>query len=193
MKKLKISLLVFCIVILLSIIAFAANSNIPDALQNFSLATYDIKVEYDVRNFSHPVYVQNGITYAALRDICWELGYYANWEGTDWAVNIMPYRSKQINVSPTTVLKEEGVIPNAETALAIGKLLLEEYAGKELEFETDSMKYTLFPVYLDDESAWLVMQNVKPKKSAGGGSDYRYRPHIKLSKNTGEVLYIHIK
>ncbi|MBQ2743808.1 MAG: hypothetical protein IJF32_13535 [Oscillospiraceae bacterium] len=191
MKCFKCIILAICFLVLCCAIAIASDTSAFDTMKNFKAATYDIKLENEVISFKKPVLVEDGNTYVALRDICWALGYYADWEQRDWEVNIFPYRSKQIEVSPTTKLKDEGVIPDEETALAVGKVILEKYAEKELEYETDIMKYQLTASYLADEDAWLIIQTVKPKNPlGGGGEDINHRPQIKLDKMTGEVLYI---
>lgn len=181
-----------CIIYVLVLTAFCvgATNNRFDITQSIKVATYDVKVEDNVVHLSN-VLVDNGTTYVPLREICWELGYYANWEQDNWAVNIFPYESKKINVSPTTKLKDEGVIPDKETALTIGKAMLEKYAGKELEYENEEVVYKLDATYLENEEAWLVIQTFKFKNPlSGGGADYNYFPQIKLNKYTGKVLYI---
>ncbi len=183
-----------CVVsVLVFVVLFACAMNDQfDIAQRIKVATYDVKIENDVVNLSS-VLVDNGTTYVPLRELCWELGYYANWEQENWAVNIFPYESKKINVSPTTKLKDEGVIPDKETALTVGKAILEKYAEKNLEYENEEAIYKLDATYLENEEAWLVIQIFTFKNpSSGGGADPNYFPQIKLNKHTGEVLYINV-
>lgn len=50
---------------------------------------------------------------------------------------------KMVHIPEKIQYKEEGVIPGEATALKIGKIILETYAGKSLEYETDEKNYYL--------------------------------------------------
>ncbi|MBE7011372.1 MAG: hypothetical protein E7415_01715 [Ruminococcaceae bacterium] len=89
-------------------------------------------------------------------------------------------------------LKNGGVIPDEETALVVGKAILEKYTEKPLEHETEDKIYYLEVEYLDQQNAWRICQTFRYKDenkgwSAGGKF---YRPYVVISKQTGEVLSI---
>ena len=89
-----------------------------------------------------------------------------------------------------TLLKEGGVLPDEETALAVGKIILEKYIGKPLEYETDEKIYYLSVTYREDRNAWNIQQFFDYKDGRHWAASGIYLPNITLNKNTGEVMFI---
>lgn len=93
-------------------------------------------------------------------------------------------------VSDKTAFRDEGVIPDEETALAVGKIILEKYAGKKMEYETDEKRYYLIATYFKETNTWCIMQWFDYKNGGGWAASGIYLPYVKINKSTGEVLYI---
>lgn len=104
----------------------------------------------------------------------------------------MDINNKNISVSDKTQLKKDGVIPDEQTALAIGKIILERYTEKSLEYETDDKVYYLTAKFDEHCNGWRVCQMFKYKDENRGWSagDKFYIPTVILNKQNGEVLYI---
>lgn len=182
MKKIVLFLLLNTII--LSVFSVSANSQIYDA-KNCTVKLGNSNVDLQGKMF----FMDNRL-FVPLRRICDELRIPITWDDKTQEAKMDIYK-KEIEVSDGTQLKEEGVIPDEETALAVGKLLLEKYAGRELEYETEKRTYYLRAVYIEEECAWIVVQNfVYKNPNAFGSTDFSKFPTIKLSRKTGEVLYI---
>ena len=159
------------------------------------------KVDYKVKKgdeeigFSDTIFTSNDKMYVPLRELCEELRIPLEWnEEREEAV--MEINNKKIEVSDKTEYKEEGVIPDEETALAIGKIILEKYVGKRLEYETEEEIFYLYASYDQEANCWIIGQDMKYKDGRllifgdGNGS---YIPEVILNKNTGEVIYINTR
>lgn len=156
----------------------------------FETVDYNIKIGNNLIKFQYPLYSNGGRTYVSLREICDKLGIPIEWNNTNREVEMDIY-NKKVPVSNKTLFKEDGVIPDQETALIIGKTILEKYAGKSMEYETDERIYYLRASFLESENAWIVVQNFKYKNpNVGGSTDFADFANVKLNKNTGEVMYI---
>lgn len=180
MKKRYIAALVCAV--LLPPAAFAAGESGLFEATNFKLKIGNENIQLD-----EPLYVKNDRTYVPLRNICDALGIPVEWDDSNQEAVLDVY-DKDIKVSEKTELKEEGVIPDEETALAVGKAILESYMGKPVEYETEDQTYYLTVDYLENFNAWSITQLCCLKNGAWGG--YVYFPNVKISKSTGEVLYI---
>ena len=79
-----------------------------------------------------------------------------------------------------------------EIAYNIGKILLEKYSGKSLEYVKDNKTFYLTVDFHEETNTWLVYQTFKYNEEGGwiaSGSGL-YVPSIELNKNTGEVISI---
>jgi|GEM_PF-1989302 len=182
MKKWLITALVSILVVSTTVV-FANVSGI------FELVDYNIKIGNDVVKLQYPMYINDGRIYVSLRGICDKLGIPIEWNNENREVEMDIY-NKKIPVSDKTLFREDGVIPDEETALAVGKTILEKYVGKSLEYETDEKIYYLKVTYIKESNVWNVTQFFDYKDGRGWAASGVYLPNVKLNKNTGEVMYI---
>ena len=149
--------IIITIVVLLCVVTAVSVSAFEHSNCNIRLGNKDVTMEY-------PVFMQEDRVYVSLRNICDLLGIPVHWNEAENQVHIDIY-NKEIPVSDKTERKEEGVIPDEETALAIGKIYLERYSGKQMEYETDEKIYYLRAEFIEEENVWLVVQNFLLKRS----------------------------
>lgn len=171
------------------IIVVCATAVLANVSGVFELADYSIKIGDAAVTLQTPIYENEDRVYVSLRSICDELGIPISWDGEKREVT-MDVNNKRVQVSDKTSFKDEGVIPDEETALAVGKAILEKYAGKPMEYETDRTIYFLRTEYLVEKNAWRIIQNFKFQPGIIGGIDGGDFASVELSKNTGEVMYI---
>lgn len=158
----------------------------------FEFVDYDIKLGNVVEDLQYHAYLKDNRVYVSVREICEKLGIPVYWNEENEEVKIDIY-NKNVPISDKTLRREEGVIPDSETAFTVGKLLLEKYAGKPLEYETEDKVYYLEVYFREDLNAWRIYQTWKykdEKKMWAMGGVGGYIPCITLSRETGEVLYI---
>lgn len=171
------------VVLLFAIVGVNAN-NI------FEGSSYSIKIGDKNINNNHTAFMNNDSIYVSLRNICEELRIPVTWNDKSKEATI-GINNKEVEISERTRRNENGVVPDAETAINLGKIILEKYTGKDVEYESDKYIYYLKATFLEEENTWLVVQNIKYKHpyigSMDGGADFI---HIKISRGTGEVLYI---
>lgn len=156
-----------------------------------SFPNYQFRLGNELVIMQYPAFMQNDRIYVSIRNICDILGIPIEYNPNENEVE-MDIFNKKVKVSDKTQFKEEGVLSNKETAYEVGKIMLEKYIGKPLEYETDTRIYYLDTRYIEEENAWLIVQCFKFKnENAGGGIDgWADFINIKLNKNTGEVMYI---
>ena len=158
------------------------------------MVNYKIKVDNVAAKMQYPVYINNNRLYVSLRDICNQIGMSIEWNDEEKTAEIrrgsIDTSEKGVIISGKTEFRKEGAIPDEKTALAVGKAILEEYAERPLEYTTDKRIYYL-RASLIEENTWLVVQNFKYlNPNSGGSTDFAEFAHVKLNKNTGEVMYI---
>lgn len=183
MKK----IIIICLICLISFFCFGFSAENG----GFTLADYDIKVGDAIYDLDYPVYAKDGVTYISLRDICRTLRIPLHWDEENRIAHVDEFHKKVV-VSDKTEYKNEGVIPDEETALAIGKIILEKYVGRELEYETEDKRFYLKAISFDHYGAdvWEVYQTYEyldGRKWAGSGFS---TVQLYLSKTTGEVISI---
>ncbi len=151
-----------------------------------------IKLGNEILTMKYPIIMQNDRVYVSLRDICNKLSIPISWNDAENEAYADIY-NKKIPTSKKTEYKDDGVIPDAETAYQIGKIILEKYINQPVEYETENVSYKLETKFLEAENAWRVYQQLTIKK----GYTIGIRPgttidnvEIKLNRNTGEVLYL---
>ena len=162
---------------------------------NFGYPEYnEIKIDNRREGFHKPLFIVDNSLYVPLRELMDKIDIPIQWNEEEALAEIEP--SYKDNYQPVenlyafTEWKEDGVIPDKETALAVGKLLLEKYMdGTQLEFENESGIYYLDAVYSPADNSWRVYQ-AKIHKTGGGGGSGIYSPTIILNKFTGEVTLI---
>ena len=157
----------------------------------FSISNCSVKIGSSTEKIQYPLYMNDNRIYISLRNICDELGIPLKWDDERREATVDIY-NKKLNVSDKTPIKEDGVIPDKETAYTVGKVILEKYAQKPLEYETDEKNYYLIVEFSEQYNSWIIRQTFefKDKESGWAGGDGLYTPFVILSKNTGEVLYV---
>ena len=157
----------------------------------FQEVRYNIKFGPNDAQMQYPIYESEDRVYVSVRDMCDNLGIPIEWDEENREINVDMY-NKQAPVSDETEYKEEGVIPDEETALAVGKTILEKYIGEPVEYETEDRIYYLDVIYVERENVWNVSQEMKYKDGRVwfvGGLGIETR-RVCLNKNNGEVVYI---
>ena len=166
------------------------NAVFADMNDIFEVAENTIKIGQNDVKLQYPAYIHNDRLYVSIRGLCDKLGIPIEWNSENGEVKLN-VNNKKVTVSDKTVYNDDGVIPDEKTAIAVGKIILERYAGMPMEYKTDSRIYYLRAEYLKDENAWIVVQNFKNiNPESGGSTDFADFANVKLNKNTGEVLYI---
>ena len=170
--------------------AVMVNAVFADMNDIFEAAENTIKIGQNDVKLQYPAYIHNDRLYVSIRGLCNKLGIPIEWNSENGEVKLN-VNNKKVTVADKTLYNDDGVIPDEETAIAVGKIILERYAGIPMEYETDLRTYYLRAEYLKDENAWLVVQNFKNKnQEVGGSTDFADFANVKLNKNTGEVLYV---
>jgi len=134
-------------------------------------------------------YVKNDRVYVPLRSFCDSIGVPVTWNNETNVVDVNIY-NKKISTSQKTEYKDDGVIPDEETALAIGKVLLEKYSGKTMEYETDDKIFYLKAEYIQEINSWDIIQWHDYKDGRKWIASGIYLPKVRINKSTGEVMYI---
>ncbi len=159
----------------------------------FEEVGYNIKFGPNDAQMQYPIYESEDRVYVSVRDMCDNLGIPIEWDEENREINVDMY-NKKVPVSDETEYKEEGVIPDEETALAIGKTILEKHLGEDVEFETEDKIYYLDVQYLEDTNSWEVFQTFKYKnENEAGIVPTDFFPKVVINKNTGEVIDIRTK
>ena len=130
--------------------------------------------------------------YVPLREFAEKFNIPLQWDSNTQVANL-DLANKRIEVSDEKFYKEEGVIPDKKTALAVGKVILESYCGREVEY-TDGM-YTFFLVctYNPVDRYWYVQQEALKNGEVFYGLYGLGKwgcPTITLNQSTGEVAFI---
>lgn len=159
-------------------------------VSGFEITCCNIRLGNKYATMKYPVFMQNDRLYVSIRNMCDLLGIPIYWDAQRNEVHMDIY-NKKVNVSDKTKYKEEGVIPDAETALIVGKAILEKYAERPMEYETEDKVYYLRVNFVETENTWLVVQNFKYKNpNSGGSTDFADFPYLKINKSTGEITFI---
>lgn len=151
--------------------------------------TNAVQIGAEVLQFENDLYNINGKTYVPVRELADYLKIPIDWDSNSEMVSL-DTNHKQVHVPEKTEYKPEGVIPDEETAYQVGKIILETYAGKSLEYETDEKIYYLAVEYRENVNAWCVYQTFDYKNGDSWVAEILYVPAVVLNKNTGEVVSI---
>lgn len=159
----------------------------------FAMETFknNIQLNFEDIPMNNPIYNIDNKLYVSCRELCEKLGFSVLWDGVENKA-IIDTQHKKIKTSQYTTYIEEGVIPNEEIAYNIGKILLEKYSGKSLEYVKDNKTFYLTVDFHEETNTWLVYQTFKYNEEGGwiaSGSGL-YVPSIELNKSTGEVISI---
>ena len=155
----------------------------------YQVKNNEIQIGPEIIHFTNRIYNIEDKTYVPIRELAEALRIPIIWDSDNDRV-FLNNTHKMVHVPEKSQYKEEGVIPDEATALKIGKIILETYAGKSLEYETDERNYYLTVSYNEEYNSWLVKQSYSYKDGTGGGAVGIYEPAVILNKNTGEVISI---
>lgn len=175
MKKIK-KILVLAILIFLSWVMIA------------NACSYVVNV--NIGSVSVGGLLMNEKTYVSIRELAEKFNVPIKWDSTNKEV-IVSTELKQVELSDKTEFKPNGVIPDKETAYKIGKILLEEYMGQQIEYTTEDKVYFLNVEYREKDNVWIISQRFEYTNGLQWTyGDSIYIPTIMINKNTGEVVYI---
>ncbi len=160
--KIKIASLMV-IGIVASTIAMAANI--------YCVANNTMKIGINDVRFTNDLLMVDDKLYVPIRELSEKLRIPVLWDEEKEQVRLST-DYKTIRVSEGTELKEEGVLPDDETALLVGKTILEKYVGKPLEYETEKGIYYMDVKYHKRDNTWRVYQKCKYK--IGGGAEQAF-------------------
>lgn len=185
MKKSFLITIILIVTAVLTSVVFATNSGI------FEQSDCNIRIGNSVVKLQYPIFMNDNRIYVSLRSICDELEIPIKWN-REKSEAIMDIYNKKVPVSDKTQFRENGIIPDEQTALVVGKAILEKYAEKSLEYETNDKIYYLIATFDKQYNGWSVSQTFKYKDKDSGWSagGKFYIPTVILNKQTGEVLYI---
>lgn len=156
----------------------------------FEQTDYKVTWGGDPLELDEPFFLQDDKLYVPLRSFGEAAGIPVNWDEETNTAELDIYH-KKVPVSDRTPYREEGVIPDEETALTVGKAILEKYAGRPMEYETEDKIYYLEVEFLEQSNAWQITQTFKYKKEGGWNvGDYFYAPMVRLNKSSGEVVFL---
>lgn len=155
---------------------------------NVCLKNNIMKIGGEYIAFENDIYTINEKTYIPIRELSEKLRIPIRWDGEKDQVELLT-DFKTVRTSEGTPSNEAGVIPDEETAYKIGKIILEKYVGKSLEYETEKGVYYLKTTYHQLDNSWRISQECKYKQGGGGGTGI-YSPTVVLNRNTGEVTFI---
>ena len=176
----KVCILIFLILTVLYIGVFA-NTNFLNQKNSLIIGASEVQFDNDFYNV-------DGMIYVPIRELSEKLCIPIKWNAMKNQVELLVHE-KQVVVEDKTKLKESSVIPDEETAINVGKIILEKYVGKSLEYETEKGVFKIRASYHPRDNSWRVEQCCDYKVGGGGGTA-NYLPVVVLNRNTGEVIFI---
>jgi len=168
-----------CIVILLACVVFVAA---------FDVADFHLTAGWQEAEFKKPIVVKNGSAYVPLREFCEFLKIPVSWDGATRTITVDPYR-KSVGILGATEHSKHEMVPDKETAIALGRIFLEVYTETQMEYETTENIYYLDAMEDPAQNAWIVYQTYD-MKNGGGWASSVLTPCVWINRNTGEVLAI---
>lgn len=178
MKK----IIVLCLVIISLVFVEA------EATDNVIRYYNDIQIGVKKTNLNSKLYNIDDQIYVPIRAFADCLKIPVVWDENLQTVTLL-INNKEVDVDGNNSVEDKGVIPDEETAYQIGKILLEKFCGRSLDYETDSVKYYVDVAYHPYDNSWRIYQAYEYKIGGGGGTGIT-SPTVCLNKNTGEVMYI---
>lgn len=167
-------------------------SALPVATQTISEAGVKFVVNSETQYLEHEPLLLDGVTYIPLRECAEKLGLEVEWNAESRKIEVdTNHRNIQHLEDDTEVIKEQGVIPDEETALAIGKIILEKALGQRVEYQDGDRELQLHATYYTKLNGWKIYQTGTYKGISYYGTN-RPSPFVVLNKSTGEVTYINL-
>ena len=167
-------------------------SALPVAMQAISEAGVELVVDSETQHLEHEPLLLDGVTYVPLRECAENLGFSVEWDEETGHIEVDTNRRNVQHLETNTeVISEQGVIPDEETALAVGKIILEKALGQSVEYQDGDRELHLHANYYTKLNSWMVYQ----AGTYEGESYYwtnRPTPFVALNKSTGEVTCINL-
>lgn len=158
-----------------------------------SEAGMKIVVDYETQHLEHEPLLLDGVTYVPLRECAEKLGYQVEWNQERRRIEIdTSSRNVQDLRANTEGVAEQGVIPDEETALAIGKIILEKALGQPVEYQDGERKLWLEVHYHTVYNEWRIYQLGTYEGDFYYTTNY-FTPMVALNKSTGEVTRIDLE
>lgn len=155
-----------------------------------SEAGMKLVVDHETRHLEHEPLLLDGVTYVPLRECAEQLGFQVEWDGEARCVKVdTTHKNVQHLETNTEAVAEQGVIPDKETALAVGKIILEKNLGRSVEYKDGDRELRLEADYYTVLNGWKVYQVGTYEGISYYGTN-RHTPFVVLNKSTGEVTYI---
>lgn len=175
--------------IMYSLVLMLLSSTIAIAASIHQTKNNTIKIGANDMKFMNDIFNINDMIYVPIRELSEKMGIPIVWNQSSNQVELLT-NFKTVSVEGQLKSDDTSVIPDEETAYNVGKIILEKYMGKSLEYETDTGIYYLAVKYHPLDNSWRISQECRYKAGGGGGTGI-YSPTIVLNKNTGEVIYIY--
>lgn len=168
-------------------------SALPSAMQTISEAGVKLIVDYETQRFEHEPLVLDGVTYVPLRECAEKLGYQVEWDQVRQRIEVDTSRRnvKDLRTNTEDII-EQGVIPDEETALAVGKIILEKALGQSVEYQDGDRKLWLEADYHTAYNEWWICQVGSYEGELCYWTNY-FTPFVALNKSTGEVTRIDLE
>ena len=131
---------------------------------------------------NEPVMINDRV-YVSVRNLCEAFGMKVDWDGETNTV-LIDEVNRRVTVSETGKKIAGEIIPDEETAIVIGKAVLEKYLGKEVEYETDEKSVYLKAAKFGN--TWSVYQIFLFKNGKGWAGNIRTYS-VKIDAYTGQI------
>ena len=180
-KRMKNILPILLITMYISAIAVMA-SPIPNS--KLHLGAWEVELEY-------PMIEKDGRMYVSIRELGELMNIPVYWDAGTGEINF-DIDHKKVPYSGDTKTVEEGMIQDKETAIAVGRAILESLTGRKMEYEDGDFTYFLQAYYNEKFNMWSVSQDAHYKGDIFYAANYVLSATIWLDKATGEVVSISI-
>lgn len=168
-------------------------SALPSTMQTISEAGVKLVVDHETQDLEHEPLLLDGVTYIPLRECAEKLGYQVEWDQERQQIKIDTSRRNVQDLRTNTEgVAEQGVIPDEETALAVGKIILEKALGQPVEYQIGDRKLWLSADYYPVYNEWRVSQAGTYEGDFFYYTNY-FTPMVALNKSTGEVTRIDLE
>ena len=176
MKK---TLIIFTI--LVTMLFFSGMAGLPDDLIKINWDSQILDIE------SEPIMINDRV-YVSIRSLGDSLNKTVDWDGETNTVYIKSDSKKVVAFDGEKNIEKE-IVPDEETAIAIGKLYLGKYIGESVEYENEEK--TVYLKAYRNGTLWHVYQTFDFKDGRGWAGSID-SCSIKINAENGEVVYIDI-
>lgn len=177
------------IVLTAIVVATLGISTVPSEMQTLSDAQVKFTVNGEAKSFKNELFLKDGVTYVPLRECAEEWGFQVEWNEKDRQIEVDTDHKVVPDLVEAEVIVEQGVIPDEETALAVGKAILEAAMGRSMVYQDGERELRLTAYYYEGINAWIVYQTGRYEGRMWYGTNL-HRPYVVINKNTGEVISI---